>query len=444
MLALAHLLNPPPSQRGRAPEAVMVVADITASPDPNTANEQILPNEGARLPKRSTKTKRSASPIGSAFSNEAESSSVPALPSGANTLACVNQHKLSPSKQSRADKYMSRMEIHYDGREWEYKGYKWVKQGILSLRLMRVGSEKIEFVDERDVQLNNQKGLLQLWKDIGRPKPKNRLYQPLKILDETEDKKYETQWTGFDEESNTLEPASKMRKVAPDLVEEIQNTERTARQLGERSFHQAQKVNLHPAHEPAMEEGLRTEGEFDLRRVAMTAVVKQTCWFCTGTEPPEKAVDDSGEREYTCDEEPPTSQTSLRARNKRSRESLTNHGTEQLEVGSLHGALDDPEYCPAPGDESEANSDSLSSDEEQASHKRRKIRAEPSKNKSRGQPSAHPALTRLDQASEPISVAQEDAVAEPTDATFDEWILQDVVLKRTVMDGKAIFVFQFD
>lgn len=84
---------------------------------------------------------------------------------------------------------MSKREIHYDGRKWEYKGYKWVKQGILSLRLMPVGSDEIEFVYERDVQLNNQKGLLQLWKDIGRPKPKNRLYQPLKILDETEDEK---------------------------------------------------------------------------------------------------------------------------------------------------------------------------------------------------------------------------------------------------------------
>ncbi len=81
---------------------------------------------------------------------------------------------------------------------------------------MPAGLDEIEFVYERDVQLNDQKGLLQLWnqlwKDIGRPKPKNRLYQPLKILDETEDENYETHWTGFDEESNTLEPVSKTRK----------------------------------------------------------------------------------------------------------------------------------------------------------------------------------------------------------------------------------------
>ncbi len=41
-----------------------------------------------------------------------------------------------------------------------------------------------------------------------------------------------------------------------------------------------------------------------------------------------------------------------------------NHGTEQFEVGGQHGALDDPEYCPALGDESEADSDSLSGEEE--------------------------------------------------------------------------------
>ncbi|TQV90287.1 hypothetical protein IF1G_11046 [Cordyceps javanica] len=161
-------------------------------------------------------------------------------------------------------------------------------------------------------------------------------------------------------------------------------------------------------------------------------------------QPPEKATDDSGEREYAYDEEPRMSQMSLRARNKRSRELSANHNTGQFEVGGLHGALGDPEYCPAPGDESEVDSDRLSSDEEYASRKRRKFRAEPSKNESRGQPSAHPALTGLDQASEPVSAAQKDAMAGPIDAAFDEWILQDVVLKRTIMDGKATFLFQFD
>ncbi|KAM0738250.1 hypothetical protein ACQRIT_007442 [Beauveria bassiana] len=67
MLALADLLNPPPSQKGRAPEAVMVEADAPANPDPNTANEQILSND-AKSAKHSAQTKRSASLIGSAVS----------------------------------------------------------------------------------------------------------------------------------------------------------------------------------------------------------------------------------------------------------------------------------------------------------------------------------------------------------------------------------------
>ena len=171
------------------PASLTCYSNVTANPDPNVANEQILSNEDAKSPKHSAETTRPASPIGSAVSNETELSSLSASPSGANTLACVSQRKLLPRKQPRAGKCMSKREIHYDGRKWEYKGYKWVKQGILSLRLMPVGSDEIEFVYERDVQLNNQKGLLQLWKDIGRPKPKNRLYQPLKILDETEDEK---------------------------------------------------------------------------------------------------------------------------------------------------------------------------------------------------------------------------------------------------------------
>ncbi|KAJ3499716.1 hypothetical protein NLG97_g121 [Lecanicillium saksenae] len=168
--------------------------------------------------------------------------------------------------------------------------------------------------------------------------------------------------------------------------------------------------------------------------------------ICTGTTTSEKVGNDLSEREYTCDEEPLMSQMLLQARNKRLRESLANHGTEQLEVGGLHGALDDPEYCPVPGDESNADDDGLSGDEEQASRKRRKFRTGLSKNESRSRQSAHSEPAVLDQASELISATKEDApaMAEPTDAAFDEWILQDVVLKRTIMDGKATFHFQFD
>ncbi|OAA39334.1 myb family transcription factor [Beauveria brongniartii RCEF 3172] len=166
----------------------------------------------------------------------------------------------------------------------------------------------------------------------------------------------------------------------------------------------------------------------------------------TGTNLPEKAANDPREREYTCDEEPLMRTATARALNKRSRESFVDHGTEQSEAESLRGAVDDPEYCPSPSDESEDDSDSPSGDEEQASRKRRKLQTQSSKLKSRRQRSVHCESAGLAQASEPVSAAQEDvhAVAEPADAAFDEWILQDVVLKRTIMDGKATFLFQFD
>ncbi|OAA42783.1 Chromo domain/shadow [Cordyceps fumosorosea ARSEF 2679] len=261
MFTLADLLNPSPSQKERAPDAMMVEADASAKPDQNTANEQILSND-AKSPKHSAQTKKSASLIGSAVSSKTESSSAPALPSDVNTLAGLSQHELSPSKQPRADKSIARSKIYYDGRKWEYKGYKWVKQGILSLKLMPVGSnEIIELVHERDVQLDNQKGLLKLWKGIRRPKPKNRMYQPLKILGETEDEKFETQWTGFDEESYSLEPASKMRKVAPDLVEEYY-----ARQKQGEASHAVKRGGKSPLRRPQLPPGPRRKHAHRPRR----------------------------------------------------------------------------------------------------------------------------------------------------------------------------------
>ncbi len=70
----------------------------------------------------------------------------------------------------------------------------------------------------------------------------------------------------------------------------------------------------------------------------------------------------------------------------------------------------------------------------------------PSKLKSPSQQGARSKSAALDPASELISAVQGDApaVAKPTDTAFDEWILQDVVLKRTIIDGKASFFFQFD
>ncbi|KAM3469841.1 hypothetical protein MY8738_009967 [Beauveria namnaoensis] len=160
--------------------------------------------------------------------------------------------------------------------------------------------------------------------------------------------------------------------------------------------------------------------------------------------PTERFDHESSAPNHTRD--PLTSRMHMRLQNKRRRELLTAHDAEQSEMEGSPRALDDPEYCPSTNDESEDGSDSPSGDEAQPSSKRRKLRTQSSKLKSRRQRSVHCESAGLDQASEPISAAQEDvhAVAEPTDAAFDEWILQDVVLKRTIMDGKVTFLFQFD
>ncbi|TQW01604.1 hypothetical protein IF2G_10868 [Cordyceps javanica] len=140
--------------------------------------------------------------------------------------------------------------------------------------------------------------------------------------------------------------------------------------------------------------------------------------ICTGTEPPENATNGSSEQGYESDKETLMSPTSPRTQKKRSWESLVIHGLEQSEAEGLGEVVDDPEYYPSTSDESEDDGNSPPGGEEQASPKRRKVRAEPSKLQPR---------------------TQEDApvVAEPTDAAFDEWILQDVVLKRTIMDDSS-------
>ncbi|KAM3437681.1 hypothetical protein MY4824_003700 [Beauveria thailandica] len=62
-------------------------------------------------------------------------------------------------------------------------------------------------------------------------------------------------------------------------------------QLGGHSFHQAQDVNLHIAHEPAAVKDPRQGGGFDRHRVATAAVVDQTRWNMFGLggscQPPE-------------------------------------------------------------------------------------------------------------------------------------------------------------
>ncbi|KAM3516782.1 hypothetical protein NHJ13051_009590 [Beauveria bassiana] len=129
---------------------------------------------------------------------------------------------------------------------------------------------------------------------------------------------------------------------------------------------------------------------------------------------------------------------------KRRREASASHGTEQPEAEKSSKALDDLVYCPSTCDESEDDSDGLSRDETRLSRNRRRSRSVLTKTKAPSQESIDCESAGLDQASEPIAATPEDAhnVAVPTDAVFDEWILQDVVLKRTIMDGRATFLFQ--
>ncbi|XWW94495.1 hypothetical protein V2A60_002438 [Cordyceps javanica] len=121
---------------------------------------------------------------------------------------------------------------------------------------------------------------------------------------------------------------------------------------------------------------------------------------------------------YESDKETLMSPMSPRTQKKRSWESLVIHGLGQSEAEGLGEVVDDPEYYPSTSDESEDDGNSPPGGQEQASPKRRKFRAEPSKLQPRTQEDA-------------------PAVAEPTDAAFDEWILQDVVLKRTIMDDSS-------
>ncbi|PQK12983.1 hypothetical protein BB8028_0003g15980 [Beauveria bassiana] len=132
--------------------------------------------------------------------------------------------------------------------------------------------------------------------------------------------------------------------------------------------------------------------------------------------------------------------------NKRLREPSADHDTEQHGVEGPPRASDDPEYCPSACDELETDSDRQSSDKNQLPGKRHKSRSVSAKTKSQSQEIIQHESAGLDQGSQLISAASEDAhnMGEPINAAFDEWVLQDVVLQRTIMDGKATFLFRFD
>lgn len=143
---------------------------------------------------------------------------------------------------------------------------------------------------------------------------------------------------------------------------------------------------------------------------------------------------------------PLTSRTRSQLQNKRLREPSAEHDTEQHEVEVSSRESDDPEYCLSTCDEPETDSDRHSSDKDQPPRKRRKSRSTSAKTKSQIQETAQQESAGLEQGSQLISTTSDDAhnLGKPINAAFDEWILQDVVLRRTVMDGKATFLFQFD
>lgn len=129
---------------------------------------------------------------------------------------------------------------------------------------------------------------------------------------------------------------------------------------------------------------------------------------------------------------------------KKRREPSASHGTEQPGAEGSPKALDDPGYCPSTYDESEDDSDSHSSDEAGPSRKRRRSRS---------------VLTNLKRPVKKVLIVnrrdwtrhqsqllqrQRMHTMMPPDAVFDEWVLQEVVFERTIVDGKAIFLFQFD
>ncbi|KAM3553101.1 hypothetical protein MY1884_006863 [Beauveria asiatica] len=143
---------------------------------------------------------------------------------------------------------------------------------------------------------------------------------------------------------------------------------------------------------------------------------------------------------------PLTSRMRSQLQNKRPRDTSADHDTEQREVERSPRESDDPEYCPSRCHELETDSDRHFSDKNQPLRKRHKTRIVSAKAKSQIQEINQRESAGLDQGSQLISEMSDDAdnMGEPINAAFDEWILQDVVLKRTIMDGKATFLFQFD
>ncbi|KAM3550357.1 hypothetical protein ARSEF4850_008388 [Beauveria asiatica] len=134
-------------------------------------------------------------------------------------------------------------------------------------------------------------------------------------------------------------------------------------------------------------------------------------------------------------------------RNKRRREASQGHDTEQSDAEELHDALSDVDKCQLTGHENEEDSEGQSSDEDLPSRKRRKRHIISRRNRSMSKGSASFTSAAGDKVAGSASSAlpeRADNATDFADAAFDEWVLQDVVLQRTIINGKASFHFQFD
>lgn len=112
-------------------------------------------------------------------------------------------------------------------------------------------------------------------------------------------------------------------------------------------------------------------------------------------------------------------------------------------------AADDTEYYPSSTDlETEGDFGHPSSDEDRPPRKRGKSRAKPGRFESPSNKSVRTESMDLDWAPDTASPAalhrKPCGTGTAADAAFDEWVLQDVVPKRTFLDGRATFQLQFD
>ncbi len=151
--------------------------------------------------------------------------------------------------------------------------------------------------------------------------------------------------------------------------------------------------------------------------------------------------------ETTMSNEPVMRHSRRRPRSRRISEASHGHCTEQSSAEDMFSASDDAEYCLSTDHGTEGDSDDQLSVVDRPSRKRRKRGTISRITRSPSEWSARSASAHCDRAAglaSPAMSERADSLTESTEAAFDEWVLQDVVLKRTIMNGKATFQFQFD